>query len=124
MAQGYPDPEIYNTTTKLLKYNADNYPSAIALREKDFGIWRELSWAGFNGRVRDVALALRARGLGEGDVVGLIGDNNIDWVSVELAVHAIGAMSMGIYRDALDDEVGYLGAVSYTHLTLPTSQYV
>ena len=109
MAQGYPDPEIYNTTTKLLKYNADNYPSAIALREKDFGIWRELSWAGFNSRVRDIALALRARGLGEGDVVGLIGDNNIDWVSVELAVHAIGAMSMGIYRDALDDEVGYLG---------------
>ena len=109
MAQGYPDPEVYNTTTKLLKYNADNYPHAVALREKDFGIWRELSWAGFNNRVRDIALALRARGLGEGDVVGLIGDNNIDWVSVEMAVHAIGAMSMGIYRDALDDEVGYLG---------------
>ena len=43
-----------------------------------------------------------------GDVVGLIGDNRPDWVMGEIAAHALGAMSLGIYRDALDDEVAYL----------------
>ena len=50
--------------------------------------------------------ALRSLGLGRGDVVGLIGDNRPDWVVGEIAAHAIGAMSLGLYRDALDEEVG------------------
>src|SRR5262249_15636621 len=34
-----------------------------------------------------------------------------DWVSAEIAAHAVGAMSLGMYRDALDEEVAYLLAV-------------
>ena len=41
-------------------------------------------------------------------MVGLIGDNRPDWVMGEIAAHAIGARSLGIYRDALDDEVAFL----------------
>ena len=43
-----------------------------------------------------------------GDVVALIGDNRPDWVAGEIAAHAVGAMSLGIYRDALDEEVAHL----------------
>ncbi|HMG51720.1 MAG TPA: AMP-binding protein, partial [Inquilinus sp.] len=43
-----------------------------------------------------------------GAVVGLIGDNRPDWVAGEIAAHAAGAMSLGLYRDALDEEVAYL----------------
>ena len=43
-----------------------------------------------------------------GDVVALIGDNRPDWVCGEIAAHALGAMTLGIYRDALDEEVAYL----------------
>jgi long-chain acyl-CoA synthetase len=41
-------------------------------------------------------------------VVSLIGDNRPDWVIGELAAHAVGALSLGIYRDALDHEAAYL----------------
>jgi long-chain acyl-CoA synthetase len=47
-------------------------------------------------------------GLGRGDVVGIIGDNRPDWVSAEIATHAIGALSLGLYRDVLDEEAAYL----------------
>src|SRR5204862_935801 len=47
-------------------------------------------------------------GLGRGDVIGIIGDNRPDWVSAEIASHAIGAMSLGLYRDVLDEEAAYL----------------
>ena len=104
----YPDPEIYDTLPKLLSHNATNWPDAVALREKDFGIWNAYSWADYNARVRSFALAMAELGVGPGDVVGLIGDNRPDWVIGEVAAHAAGAMSLGMYRDALDDEVAYL----------------
>jgi long-chain acyl-CoA synthetase len=51
---------------------------------------------------------MRRLGIAAGDVVGLIGDNRPEWVMGEIAAHALGARSLGIYRDALDDEVAYL----------------
>ena len=44
--------------------------------------------------VRDFTLGMVELGLGRGDVVGIIGDNRPDWVSAEIASHAIGAMSL------------------------------
>ncbi len=104
----YPDPAVYDTLPKLLKYNADHHGSEVALRQKDFGIWHETTWAEYNGKVARIALALRKRGVGKGDVVTLIGDSDVNWVSFEIAAQAAGAMTVGIYRDALEDEVGYL----------------
>src|SRR3982751_4689338 len=49
-----------------------------------------------------------ALGLGRGDVIGIIGDNRPDWVAAEVASHAIGALSLGLYRDVLDEEAAYL----------------
>ena len=46
--------------------------------------------------------------LARGDVIGIIGDNRPDWVAAEIATHAIGAMSLGLYRDVLDEEAAYL----------------
>jgi long-chain acyl-CoA synthetase len=97
-----------DTLPKLLRRHAREHGADIALREKDFGIWRSWSWRRYCDRVRDFALGLRALGVGEGDVVGLIGDNRPDWVAGEIAAHAIKAMSLGIYRDALEEEVAYL----------------
>ncbi|MBR1219602.1 long-chain fatty acid--CoA ligase [Bradyrhizobium sp. U87765 SZCCT0131] len=97
-----------DTYPKLLRLNAAEHGSAVALREKDFGLWREFTWADYQARVRDFALGMTALGLSAGDVVGIIGDNRPDWVAAEIAAHAIRGMSLGIYRDALEEEVGYL----------------
>ena len=97
-----------DTLPKLLRANAAAHGGEVALREKEFGIWRSITWAEYEARARAIALGLRGLGLGAGDVVGLIGDNRPDWVMGEIAAHALGARSLGIYRDALDDEVAYL----------------
>ena len=97
-----------DTFPKLLRLNAHEHGDDIALREKDLGLWRELSWRDYQHRVRDFALGMVSLGLGRGDVIGIIGDNRPDWVAAEIATHAIGAMSLGLYRDVLDDEAAYL----------------
>jgi long-chain acyl-CoA synthetase len=100
---GAPD-----TFPKLLARNAAEHAGDVAMREKEFGIWRAYSWREVEERVRLRALGLRHLGVGRGDVVGLIGDNRPDWVFGEIASHALGAMSLGMYRDALDEEAAYL----------------
>ncbi len=97
-----------DTFAKLLRLNAREHGGEIALREKDFGLWRMFTWNDYQTRVHDFALGLVELGLGRGDVIGIIGDNRPDWVSAEIATHAIGAMSLGLYRDVLDEEAAYL----------------
>jgi long-chain acyl-CoA synthetase len=97
-----------DTYPKMLRLNAREHGREIALREKDLGLWREFTWNDYQGRVREFALGMIELGLGRGDVIGIIGDNRPDWVAAEIASHAIGGMSLGLYRDALDDEAAYL----------------
>ena len=110
--------EALDTLPKLLAHNAANWPDEIALREKDLGIWNAISWAQYNDRVRQFAMAMRELGIAKGDVVALIGDNRPDWVMGEVAAHAAGAMSLGMYRDALDDEIEYLLTYAEAKLVL------
>src|SRR5246500_202916 len=97
-----------DTYPKLLRLNAREHGGETALREKDFGLWRLFTWNDYQSRVRDFALGLVALGLGHGDVIGIIGDNRPDWVAAEIATHALGALSLGLYRDVLDEEAAYL----------------
>lgn len=97
-----------DTFPKMLRLNAKEHGREIALREKDFGLWRTFTWNDYQTRVRDFALGMVELGLKRGDVVAIIGDNRPDWVAAEVAAHAIGAMSLGMYRESLSEEVKYL----------------
>jgi long-chain acyl-CoA synthetase len=97
-----------DTYPKLLRLNAREHGNEVALREKSLGLWRLVTWTDYQARVRDFALGMAALGLGKGDVVGIIGDNRPDWVAAEIATHAIRGMSLGLYRDVIDEEAAYL----------------
>ncbi|TYO95761.1 long-chain acyl-CoA synthetase [Geothermobacter ehrlichii] len=104
----YADVKRYDTFPKLLAYNAANWPDEIALREKEFGIWNAFTWADYQKMVRRFALGMHKLGIGQGDAVGIIGDNRPEWVAGEIASHALRAMIFGIYQDSLNEEVAYL----------------
>ncbi|HAS6963581.1 TPA: AMP-binding protein [Vibrio parahaemolyticus] len=97
-----------DTFPKVLQHNAKHWPDQVAMREKEFGIWREFTWQDYEDRVKWMALALQDLGIGEQDVVGLLGDNRPEWVWGELSAHAIKGYSLGIYQDSMHEEVAYL----------------
>ncbi|UOM34751.1 AMP-binding protein [Acuticoccus sp. I52.16.1] len=97
-----------DTLPKLLARNAAAHPREIAQREKEFGIWIAYDWAAVEDHVSAMAAGFANLGLGAGDVVALIGDNRPEWVWGEVAAHACRAMSLGVYRDALEDEIRHL----------------
>lgn len=98
----------FDTFPKLLAYNAANWPKAVALREKDYGIWNAYTWADYHHHVKLFALGMYRLGIGPEDAVGIIGDNRPEWVYGEIAAHALRAMIFGIYQDSLNEEVAYL----------------
>ncbi len=102
------DVRKYDSLPKLLAYNAKHFPEQVAQREKDYGIWISYSWADCERHISRMAVGLATLGVGRGDVVALIGDNRPEWVWGEVAAHACRAMSLGIYRDALEEEIRYL----------------
>ncbi len=107
-APEYADITRYDTFPKVLAYNAEHWPTAVALREKEFGIWNEFSWEEYNQRVKLFALGMHTLGIERGHTVGIVGENRPEWVCAEIASHALGAMIFGIYQDSLNEEVAYL----------------
>ncbi len=97
-----------DTLPKLLVANAHRFGDRVALREKEYGIWQTLSWAEYLDRVRAFSLGLLHLGLQPGDKVAIIGDNRPEWVIAELAAQSAGAISMGVYQDAIAAEIQYL----------------
>jgi long-chain acyl-CoA synthetase len=77
----------------------------IALREKKYGIWQEVTWREYAAHVREVALGLEGLGLRPGDTIAVISGNRPAWLYVELAAQSIGAIPLGVFVDALPDQV-------------------
>ncbi|ABC24303.1 long-chain fatty acid--CoA ligase [Rhodospirillum rubrum] len=111
-APEYADVHRLDTFPKVLADNAKRFPQDIALREKDLGIWKEVTWAEYGLMVRLYALGLKDLGVERGQVIALLGANRPEWLWGEIAAHALGCASLGIYKDVLDDEADYLLAHS------------
>ena len=77
----------------------------VALREKKYGIWQEVTWEQYAAQVRAVCLGLVQLGLERGDRVAVISGNRPAWLYVELAAQSAGAIPLGIFVDSLPDQV-------------------
>ncbi|MDM7324343.1 MAG: AMP-binding protein [Thermus sp.] len=95
------------TLLAYLYLHAKEQPHAPALRVKRLGIWQKTSWQRLLDRTLSLAGGLWALGLREGEVLAILGHNAPEWVEAELAAQTIGALPMGIYADAMPEEVGY-----------------
>jgi long-chain acyl-CoA synthetase len=80
----------------------------VALREKEFGIWQDVSWAKYYEHVKYLALGLAALGFEDDDSLAIIGDNRPEWVYAELAAQSLKGRPLGIYQDSILTEVAYV----------------
>ena len=83
-------------------------PNRIAMREKDFGIWQEYSWARTWDLVMDAAHGLLALGIDVGDRVSIQAEDRPEWVILDLAAVAVRGITVGFYPTNPAAEVKYL----------------
>jgi len=97
-----------DTLPKLLRRHAREKPFAVALREKEFGIWQRVTWEGYLGHVRRFCLGLTALGLSGEDKVSILSENCREWLCAELAVMSASAVGVGVYSTSPAPEVKYV----------------
>lgn len=97
------------TIPKLFLERAKAYGKGkVAMREKEFGIWRPITWYDYLENVKYLALGLVSLGLKDGDKVALIGDNRPEGLWAEMATLCARGVAVWLFRDCLMDEVKYI----------------
>ena len=97
-----------DTFPKLLLEHAGKRPNAIAMREKEFGIWQSWSWAQALDEIRSMANGLAAMGFKHGDRLAIIGDNRPHLYWAMTAAQALGGVPVPIYQDSVVEEMAYI----------------
>ena len=110
------------TIATRVRDRARGTPERIAMREKDHGVWQEVSWAQYWDRVLDVAHALLALGVEPGDRVAIHSENRREWLYTDLATVAVRGVTTGLYPTNPPAEVHYLLADSGAKVLLAEDQ--
>lgn len=96
------------TLPQMLRKQAQDQPQAIALRQKDFGIWQPLSWEAYWRRSLDIAMGMQALGLGPGARVAIVSENRQEWLLAQMGAGVLGAVTVGVYPTSPANEMGYV----------------
>ncbi|MCO5357011.1 AMP-dependent synthetase/ligase [Acidovorax kalamii] len=96
------------TLPQMLRERARTDAQRIAIRQKDFGIWKPFTWAQYHQRASHFGLGLRALGLPVGGHVGVISENRIEWVLAQMGAGLVGAVTVGVYPTSPTNEVSYV----------------
>jgi long-chain acyl-CoA synthetase len=83
----------------LVAHQAQVHGSETILRAKDRGIWKSVTWAQLEARVREIGIALLAADFSRGDVVAIVSETRPDAVYADLAIQGCGAASLAIDPD-------------------------
>ncbi|MCE2512856.1 MAG: AMP-binding protein [Acidimicrobiia bacterium] len=78
------------------------------MREKDFGIWQEYTWAETWDLIETAAHGLLELGLEVGDRVAIHSEDRPEWVILDLATVAVRGITVGLYPTNPTAEVEYL----------------
>ena len=117
-----PDRVDTATVASRLRDWARRSPQGVALRDKQLGIWREITFEQYWESALTVAHGLLALGIEAGDRVAVHSENRPEWVVTDVASVAVRAASMGLYPTNPAPEVQYLLADSGARVLIAEDQ--
>ena len=97
-----------DTLAKLWRHVCLERGSAIAHREKSFGIWQSHSWQDWYETARTIGLGLMELGLERGQVVSVLSEDRLEWLQADLGIVAAGGITNGIYTTDSASQLAYL----------------
>jgi HIP---CoA ligase len=121
MHDDQPTAGPWPSTAAMVAWAADTYGDAVALQEQDGD---PTTFVALFDRVRQVAAALIASGVQQGDTVGIWAPNVGAWVSAALGVHAAGAVLVPLNTRYRGREAAYILQRSRARLLLTISGFL
>lgn len=81
---------------------------ALLFKEPDLGKWRQVSWNEFGRKVNTLAAYLVSVSLKQGEKVVLLSENRPEWVMSDLAILAVGAVTVPVYFTSTASQIDYI----------------
>ena len=106
--QRLADTQLADTLPAQFLETAGKRPDAIALRRKEFGLWKGITWREYETQVRAVTGALLEWGVQPGESVSLLGENRPEWVISDVGIQMACAVTAAIYATNASDGVRYV----------------
>ncbi len=96
------------TVPAKFKAAVSRWGDRVAMRKKEYGLWKDITWNQYDRNVSRVACALMSLGLQKGDCASIIGDNCPEWVYADLGIQCCGAATAGVYSTNAWQQVEYV----------------
>ncbi len=96
------------TIPGLFQDRVHRHPDRVALRKKDFGYWREITWAEYGEQTRTCGFGLMALGLEPGERVAILSEDRPEWLYADLGIQSAGGITVGMYATASAEQCGYI----------------
>jgi len=93
---------------RMVHNHAKNRPTGVAMRQKEFGIWNEITWEGLQEIMQATAAGLVDLGLNTGDHVGILSENRSEWVQAQFGINAAAGVVVGMYPTSPAAELEHL----------------
>ncbi|OUZ12565.1 long-chain fatty acid--CoA ligase [Aeromicrobium sp. PE09-221] len=91
-----------NTTARTtlplrIRERARTSPGTVAIREKNLGIWEQVTWEDYWEHATLVGHGLLSLGIAPGDRVGVHSENRREWLFSDIGITAVRAITVGLY---------------------------
>lgn len=93
---------------EMVFHTVQRYPEKDALVWKDKGTYRSLPYAAFWEDIRCAAAGLARLGVGRGDKVAILSENNPQWPISDLAIISLGAVSVPVYPTLPSEQAAFI----------------
>lgn len=110
-----------NVTT-FLNTNVDKFPLNPAVGFKKKEEWKHINWNDFRRMVFKTANALKEAGIQENDRVAIYSDNSAEWITFDLAVMSLGAITVPVYSTNNTEQTEYIFNDSEAKIVLTGAQ--
>ncbi len=85
------------TLPGLFRHRVQEMGERVAMREKEYGIWKPISWNEYGRRARAIGMGLAALGLRRGDVVAILSENNKEWIYTDIGAICAGGVALAFH---------------------------
>ncbi len=100
--------ELNASIPALLTQRVAAHGAETVLRKKDRGIWKAVSWAELDVRVREIGKGLLATGFGPGDTAAVLAETRPEFVYTDLAILGTGGASIAIHPEEEAHRVAHI----------------
>ncbi|HSL16973.1 MAG TPA: long-chain fatty acid--CoA ligase [Methylomirabilota bacterium] len=99
----------FRSVHDMLMHTVERFPDRAAYRTiRDDHTMESVTWSGFVAEMRQVAKSLIALGVGPDDKANIVSYSRYRWVLTDVALAAIGSVTVGIYHSLLAKDVAYI----------------